>query len=218
MRSKAPVPRDAQTNRKEFEVTNTIGGSRRSRLGLAGLVAAIGTFAALAAFPGGASASSVTCKGKTQLPSKADRTVDNQLEYRFTCNEKIVSYSIIANRSVNYFDPEVEVFIGKPENNNVSPTDSFGCEGPIPGNGIGCKGSASQPDADGPRFVDGSIGLEPNPCARHAKGAGLRTWLVVETQPTDPVKGTPYLISSEPFRLNGPGCGKTQRTHHRLRT
>jgi hypothetical protein len=100
----------------------------------------------------------------------------------------------------------------------VSGTDSFGCEGPIPGNGVGCKGSAEGPDADGPRFEVSSIGIEQNPCARHAKGAGLKTWLVVETQPTDPVKGTPYLISSEPFRLSGPGCKPTHRAHHRLRT
>ena len=200
-------------------MTNTTG-STRSRVGLVALLAAIGCLAALAAFPGGAAASSVNCKGKLQIPSAADATVDNQLDYAFTCSEKIVSYSIIANRSVNYFDPEVEVFIGRPEKNNVSATESFGCEGPIPGNGIGCKGSAEAPDAAGPRFVDGAIGTEQNPCARHAKGAGLRSWVVVETQPTDPVKGTPYLISSEPFRLYGPGCSKTGRSHahHRLGT
>jgi len=193
-------------------VTNTIGGSRRrSRLGVGALVAALGCLAAVAAFPGGAAASSVSCKGKTL--KEQDDQVENKLDYRFTCNEKVMAYSIITNRSVDYFDPEVEVFIGKPEDGNVSPTDSFGCEGPIPGNGIGCKGTASAPDSTGPRFVDGAIGLESNPCARHAKGAGFKAWFVVTTQQLD-ASSKPFLISSEPFRLYGPGCkAAAARTH-----
>lgn len=185
-------------------MTNTSGGSRsRSRLGVGGLVATLGCLAAVAAFPGGAVASSVNCKGKT-INVKDDQ-VENRVDYRFTCSEKVMAYSIIVNRSVDYFDPEVEVFVGKPEDGNVSPTDSFGCEGPIPGNGIGCKGTASAPDSAGPRFVDGGIGLETNPCARHAKGAGFKAWLVVTTQQLD-ASSKPFLISSEPFRLYGPGC------------
>jgi hypothetical protein len=193
-------------------VTNTIRGSRRrSRLGVGALVAAIGCIAAVAAFPGGAAASTVSCKGKT-LPDKT-APVENVLDYRFTCSEQVNAYTIVTNRSVDYFDPEVEVFIGKPEDGNVS-NDSFGCEGPIPGNGIGCKGKASAPDATGPRFVEGAIGLGSDPCARHAKGAGFKAWLVVTTQQTD-LTGKPFTISSEPFRLFGPGCKAAARRHHR---
>jgi len=197
-------------------VTNTSGGTRRrSRLGVGALIATLGCLAAVAAFPGGAAASTVTCKGKTVKAQDPSNQVENLVDYRFTCNEKVMAYSVIVNRSVDYFDPEVEVFIGKPEDGNVSPTDSFGCEGPIPGNGIGCKGTASQPDATGPRFVDGGIGLEANPCARHAKGAGFKAWLVVTTQEQD-ATGKPFLISSEPFRLFGPGCkAGAARTLHR---
>ena len=218
MRSKKPVQRDAQTNRKESQVTNTTG-SRRSRLGLVALLAAIGSVAAIAAFPSGASASLVTCHGKTVRPPADEQVVDNQLNYEFTCNDKIVAYSIIVNRSVNYFDPEVEVFYGRPSKDQISPTESFGCEGPIPGNGFGCKGSAGTPDDLGARWIEGGLGTDQKACARHAKGNGFKTWLVVTTQETNPVTQAPFLISSEPFRLYGPGCSKAggARAHHHLR-
>ncbi len=175
----------------------------RWQIAFLGLLAA--GLALLFALPGNAAASTVTCKGKTLASDpETGPPIDNSLEYLFTCNEKVVSYSVIANRGVDYFDPEVEVFIGPAAKGNVS-SESFGCEGPIPGNGFGCKGTASAPDADGPRFVSGAFGFDQDPCGRHAKGAGLKTWVVVTTQELD-ASGKSFIISSEPFRLSGPGC------------
>jgi hypothetical protein len=196
-------------------VTHTTG-STRSRMGLLALLAAIGCFAACAAFPGGAAASTVTCHGKTSPTDSADAVVKNQIDYAFTCTEPIMSYSIIVNRSVTYFNTETQVFFGRPEKDQISPTESFGCEGPIPGNGIGCKGHTDPADALGNRWVVSSIGTDQNPCARHAKGDGFKAWVVVTTQEAD-ATGKPFLISSEPFRLYGPGCSKTGQAHHRLR-
>lgn len=190
------------------------GITQRSRWQIAflGLVAA--GLALLFALPGNAAASTVSCKGKT-FASDPDTgpPIDNPLEYQFSCSEKVLAYSVISNRGVDYFDPEVEVFVGPPENGNVS-SESFGCEGPIPGNGFGCKGSAQVPGADGPRFVSGALGLEEDPCGKHAKGAGFKAWVVVTTQQLDASSKT-FLISSEPFRLYGPGCKtKPRKSRH----
>ena len=125
-------------------------------------------------------------------------------------SEPIVSYSIVMNRPTDYFTPEVAVYLGNPSAGNVT-SESFACEGPLPGNGIGCKGGASGPDATGPRFVVGGIGLSNNPCAKHAKGAGWKTWLVVTTLRNDGVN-KPFYISSEPFRL-GTSCKAGARNH-----
>lgn len=189
-------------------MTNSSRGIiQRSRWQLAGLALAAACFAMLIALPGSASASTVTCIGKTlQSDPATGPPIENPLGYRFTCSEKIIAYSFIANRSVDYFDPEVEVFVGKPQDGNVS-NEAFGCEGPIPGNGFGCKGSAT-PDQGASlssRYIDGNLGLSADPCAKHAKGAGFKSWIVVTTQQLDS-KGTPFTISSEPFRLGGPSC------------
>lgn len=199
-------------------MTNSSQGIIRPSRWQIALLALVAAGLALAlALPGSASAGTVSCHGQTRAVDPATAPpIRNPLGYVFTCNERIISYSIVANRAVDYFDPEVEVFIGNPEKGNVS-SEAFSCEGPIPGNGFGCTGSAAAPNAEGPRVVDGSLALNRNACRRHARGAGFRAWLIVTTVQTNPVNQKMFTISSEPFRLAGPGCKKAAKKPARQR-
>lgn len=180
---------------------STVGTIRPSRWHLAGLaIIAVSASLLFGALPGTASASTVNCKGKATL-GITDNDAENAQTYQFTCSEAVVAYTIVTNRSTDYFTPDVSVYLGNPSGGNVI-SDAFQCEGPFPGNGFGCKGGASAPDATGPRFVVGGLATSVDPCAKHGKGAGYKVWVVVTTQENDGVN-KPFYISSEPFRLGG---------------
>ena len=166
--------------------------------------------------PGGAAASTVTCKGKTAKAQDPSNQVENLVDYRFTCNEKVIAYSVIVNRSVDYFDPEVEVFSDRQARGRrrvpdgllrLRRTDSRQRHR-LQGHGepAGCHRPALRRRGDRPRG---------QPLREAREGAGFKAWLVVTTQELD-ATGKPFLISSEPFRLYGPGCpAGAARTHHR---
>jgi hypothetical protein len=93
--------------------------------------------AAIVFAPGSASASNtIDCLGKT---AKTDDPAT--LDYTFRCSEAITGYSIVTNRLLAGFEPEVLVTAGTSE--DPAQGESFGCEGAIPGFGESCIGKAS---------------------------------------------------------------------------
>lgn len=161
---------------------------------LAGLVAL-----ALAAVPGDASAANLTCRGHTSL-GQVTEDADNPLDYRFACTGRIVGYTLISDRELDYFDPELEVTDAA---GTVVPTDSFGCEGDIPGFGINCLGVYGTN-----RLVTGHVSVaEQAPCTEPRP----RVQLVVVAETVDAVTGKPAKTSkgesAGPFDLGRPrGC------------
>jgi hypothetical protein len=99
--------------------------------------AAVLAIAALAV-PGAASATNtIDCTGKTAKSADAPDTLD----YSFRCSEEISGYTIVTNRLLAAFEPEVLVTTGTTD--QPAQGESFGCEGGIPGFGTGCIGKAS---------------------------------------------------------------------------
>ena len=188
-------------------MTDRREGARRRRHArlVATLVAAALCAGTILVLPGSASASDVSCRGHLS-PSK-DAPVPDVFDYQFACDDQILGYSIITNRSTDYFDTEPVVFVGNPKDNNAS-NDAFSCEGFIPGNGVGCNGKAT-PDASSLRWVVGGLGYASDPCVRHAKGQGVKVWLTVVTT-QHKADGSPYAASSQPFRLGGACAGQSR--------
>ena len=189
-------------------MTNRREGVRRRRHArplLASLATAALCAGAFLVLPGTASASSVSCRG--HLDPSTDAPVPDVFDYQFVCDEEILAYSIVTNRSTDYFDTEPVVFVGNPKDGNAS-NEAFSCEGNIPGFGVGCNGKAT-PDASGLRWIVGGLGYGSDPCAKHAKGQGVKVWLTVVTT-QHKADGTPYTASSQPFRLGG-ACGGQSR-------
>jgi hypothetical protein len=91
--------------------------------------------------------SATDCAGELKPDPSASPTADepNLLDYQFHCSTAITAYTIIGNRyswddatmddfstTANVFDPA----------GAIVPTQSFGCEGSLPGNGVNCNAGA----------------------------------------------------------------------------
>lgn len=125
---------------------------------------------------------SARCSGKTAAV-KGDPT---QVGYRFSCNQSIKSYTIISTASIAGFDVNVPVF---EPTGAIDTSDSWGCEGDIPGDGFHCNGTA--------RYFTTTKGqYEPEnaPCSKKGRWTA-RAWVVVADT---------YNQTEGPFRLVGP--------------
>ena len=114
------------------------------------LLAAIGALVALAAVAytlarsaGPATAdnnpSNMLCKGHIEKgePSPDDPTV-TQVKYVFACSQAITGYQIQPDHAVQSMD--TEVFATDRTTKQVISTDSFSCNGDLPGYGVNCNG------------------------------------------------------------------------------
>jgi hypothetical protein len=127
----------------------------------------------------------------------------NLLDYRFTCTRPIVAYTLVVNRQ-SYNFTEVDNFSTSANVLDplgaIVPTESFVCEGTIPGAGINCNGTAYPG-----HFVDGTFDTTDPYCSfLPSKKPG--------TKPT-PQAMVQLVVSdstgaqSGPFRLNiTPAC------------
>jgi hypothetical protein len=172
--------------------------ARRSRWGVAALTLAAGCIGALS-LPGGAAASTVQCGGNIRPfePEAGQESGAFQMEYRIRCNEAVRAYTIVSSKTVDYFSTEVLVIdsAGQPT------PEFFQCEGPFPGSGFGCKGSANF----GNRIV-GEFSTMTNPCGTTGRKADrLKTWVTVTTVQKD-ASNRDFIISSHPISLKGSGC------------
>jgi hypothetical protein len=148
--------------------------------------AAVLACAALVFAPGSASATNtIECLGKT---AKTDDPAT--LDYTFRCSEDITGYSIVTNRLLAGFEPEVLVTAGTSA--DPAQGESFGCEGAIPGFGESCIGKASAWN-----WGHSQIHTDAPVCSK--KQGPLLLRLVV----TDSDKRI-----SQPFPLRSPKCPK----------
>ncbi len=143
-------------------------------------------FACLFVLAGTASAASVECSGSLK-PDKTSFS-ENALEYKVSCTEEVLGYSIVSNREIGYFSTEVIVLKGK----DVAEGEAFTCEGAIPGNGMGCYGKKSANNT-----VVGSLATTDELCEANTQP---KFWAVALT--TQEAKGKPFPLTSEPFALN----------------
>ena len=114
------------------------------------LLAVLGALVALAATayllmdgttPAGADSnpSNMLCKGHISkgAPSPDDPTV-TQVQYVFACSQPITGYQIQPDHEVESI--ETETFATDRTTKAVVPTDSFSCNGDLPGFGVNCNG------------------------------------------------------------------------------
>jgi hypothetical protein len=171
-------------------------------------VAAAAACAAALTIPAGASASTVTCGGNLAPDQSGSVPVPHALDYTFHCSEDFSAVSMTFSKSIEYFTPAPDIFVGT----EPSPDDSLSCEGYFPGWGFGCHGSVGATHT-----VSGVVGPEKNPCPNpkrmHRGWRPIKSWIAVTTTQLDK-DGNPFTTTSQPFHLYGPQCPK-ERRHHR---
>lgn len=136
------------------------------------LVAAAGLPARAVAAPVTPS-SDTTCWGSlSHDPTGKASGEPNLLDYRFLCNTNIVAYSIVVTRgagqpsTIDDFNPTPLVL----QDGTPSSTQSFGCSGTIPGDGINCNiGTGAQISEW--NTVEGSFDPTPTYCAYYPASA-----------------------------------------------
>jgi hypothetical protein len=191
----------------------TIGGDavliatppRRRRLAVAGLVA-LGAVAVL--LMGGTAAtadsnpSNMLCKGHIGkgAPSPDDPSV-TQVKYVFACSQAVTGYQIQPDHAVQSL--ETEVFATDRTTKAVVPTDSFSCNGDLPGWGVNCNGTYG---GDW-RVVTGSFAIDEKLCDEPRVDP-----LLTVTFATADAKGKVTQFIAGPFDLGRPrGCPKSAR-------
>ena len=91
--------------------------------------------------PADVNLNNLDCRGHVQKGSPAkDETGSPQVKYVFACNGPITGFQIQPNVEVQGY--ETEVFGIDAKTQAVVPTDSFSCNGDLPGYGINCVGNA----------------------------------------------------------------------------
>jgi hypothetical protein len=92
----------------------------------------------------------------------------NLMAYHFRCDGPITAYTVVVNRTP--FDLEVVDDFSTTANVTTAgvivPTESFGCEGTLPGNGTNCNGKA-----DAYFDVSGTFDTTDPFCGGYAAGA-----------------------------------------------
>jgi hypothetical protein len=106
----------------------------------------------------------LSCWGRT-VPTTANQ---QELTYVFRCSDEIKNFSLVSNLEVGEFSTTADVF----DPTTMEPVNgqTFGCEGPIPGNGFGCTGNANM------NLVTGTFGLDEARCVKRRNK--LRVWIV----------------------------------------
>ena len=141
--------------------------------------------------PSVASANNVECEGLTE--PVAPKSLD--IAYRFVCSEEIKGYSVVSNLEVEEFSTTADVI--DPNTGDPVSGQTFNCEGPIPGNGFGCSGSALAPNR-----VSGTYSIAGGRCVGGRNK--LSAWVVAVD-----IKNT----SSAPFLLHNAKCPKPVKKH-----
>ena len=135
---------------------------------------------------GTASASSVICGGSVEPLNKKKPGVDAELE--FTCTETIRGFSVLTNKTFDFFGTEEEVY--NPDGSGSPQSATIQCEGNVPSPGFGC----GVPNRNTPSSCEAvsnsgaptqSVGP---PCASEVSGGNLQKILV--GFPTSPCKPT----------------------------
>jgi len=178
-------------------------GSRTGRT-LLGSAAAIGIGLLVA---GSAQAATLECDGSVH--SKPGSKSSRAFEYDLSCTSPqgnqdfptvVDAYSIVSTKAVLGFGSEV--IVTDPEGEAVPSGESFGCEGPFPGDGFGCNGKMSLGNT-----ATGELTLAQNPCGRKGIKTPFRVWAVAAADKISDTEVHTKTIS-EPFKLAVPKCPK----------
>jgi hypothetical protein len=169
------------------------------------------------ALPASASAATVTpqsatdCAGELYKAPTADEP--NLLSYKFHCDTAISAYTLLANRQI-YDYSTIDDFSANAEvvdpTGNVLSTESFGCSGQLPGNGVNCNAGAGGVMSAWD-FADGQIDTADPYCANIPVGSPPGT--VAEPPASIQLVVTDSTGAQDgPFRLfMMPGCGPTPK-------
>ena len=182
---------------------------RRRRL----LLVAVGALVALAALafalmrgtsPATAdnNPSNMLCKGHIGkgAPSPDDPTV-TQVKYVFACSQAITGYQIQPDHQVQSI--ETEIFATDRVTKQVVPSDSFSCNGDLPGYGVNCNGVYGGQW----RVVTGTFAISEKLCAEPRVDPLLTVTFATADEKQ---KVTQFLAG--PFDLGRPqGCPKSAR-------
>ena len=181
---------------------------RRLLLGGAGAFAALGAIGLLllrSTTPATAdnNPSNTLCKGHISrgAPSPDDPTA-TQVRYVFACSGPITGYQIQPDHAVQSM--ETEIFATDRVTKQVVPTDSFSCNGDLPGWGVNCNGVYG---GDW-RVLKGSFSIDEKLCAEPR----VDPLLTVTFATADASRKITQFIAG-PFDLGRPrGCPKSARS------
>jgi hypothetical protein len=186
----------------------------RARVTIAALAAAAGCVGALSLPAGAVAAEAPLCGGSLELNNEIPGIEPpGGLSYKFNCNSQVLGYSIVSNRQVDFFSTEVLVL---DINSGEATNEAFGCEGPFPSSGFGCKGVSNYGNA-----MSGEFAISRDPCeVAKAKSDKFKVWVSATVTQFDSVTNKPFTAVTQPFRLKGPDCSKAtpvkaSKRHHR---
>lgn len=174
----------------------------RARVTIAALAAAAGCVGALSLPTGAVAAEAPLCGGSLELNNEIPGIEPpGGLSYKFNCNTQVLGYSIISNRQVDFFSTEVLVL---DINTGEATNEAFGCEGPFPSSGFGCKGVSNFGNS-----MSGDFAIGRDPCeAAKSKADKFKVWVSATVTQFDSVTNKPFTAVTQPFRLKGPDCSK----------
>jgi hypothetical protein len=160
--------------------------------------------------------------GLTAVPTTDE---PNLLAYKFHCDTRITAYTLIITRrrrdaeTVDDFSTSADVLN---QQGTIVPTESFNCEGGLPGDGVNCNAGAGG-HMSAWNYAVGQIDLTDPYCANLPKGAPAGT--APEPQALVQVIVTDITGAQDgPFRLGrAPACPKlklkqvkkTTKHHHK---
>jgi hypothetical protein len=174
----------------------------RARVTIAALAAAVGCVGALSLPTGAVAAEAPLCGGSLELNDEIPGIEPpGGLSYKFNCNTQVLGYSIVSTRQVDFFSTEVLVL---DFTSGEATNEAFGCEGPFPSSGFGCKGISNYGNAMSGEFA---IGRDPCEVAK-AKSDKFKVWVSATITQFDSVTNKPFTAVTQPFRLKGPDCSK----------
>lgn len=174
----------------------------RARVTIAALAAAAGCVGVLSLPTGAVAAEAPLCGGSLELDNEIPGIEPpGGLSYKFNCNTQVLGYSIISTRQVDFFSTEVLVL---DINSGEATNEAFGCEGPFPSSGFGCKGVSNFGNS-----MSGDFAISRDPCeAAKAKSDKFKVWVSATVTQFDVLTNKPFTAVTQPFRLKGPDCSK----------
>ncbi len=162
--------------------------TRRRVLRLPFLAIAVCAFVAFASPAMAAPQAATTCNGSLTKSPTADEP--NNLAYKFQCTWGVSAYTIVANRTISDFstiDDFSTVANVVDSTGTINSTQSFGCEGSLPGNGVNCNANGTFMSA--PQFAEGTFDLSVPFCSHVATADELASTAAAKKKPKK--KATP---------------------------
>jgi hypothetical protein len=145
---------------------------------------------------------STECSGVVVRAPTPDQP--NMVAYRFACNNEFKAYSVVVNRSIkdsetiDYFKDAADVYFAQAEyaEPTIVPTESFTCEGYLPGEGFNCNG-----DAKPWHVVTGTFSTTDPICGGTPTDAPKNSRVILPPAWVELIINNATTANSGPFRL-----------------